>query len=123
MLTPWAINKLQGLTLDYMKISCPEGDCYGWVAVHRINFALGIFHIIMGFLLLGVNSSKNPRAAIQNGFWGPKIIAWLALIVVSFLIPDAFFMVFHRRHAIPTSRFDFTSRFGPYMGGILSRAN
>lgn len=93
MLTPWAINKLQHLTLDYMKISCPEGECYGWVAVHRINFALGIFHIIMAVLLLGVNSSKNPRAGIQNGFWGPKIIAWLALIVVSFLIPDGFFMV------------------------------
>ena len=91
MLTPWAINKLQHLTLDYMTISCPEGPCYGWVAVHRINFALGIFHVIMGVLLLGVNSSKNPRAAIQNGFWGPKIIAWLALIVLSFLIPDAFF--------------------------------
>jgi hypothetical protein len=93
MLTPWAINKLQHLTLDYMKISCPEGECYGWVAVHRINFALGIFHIIMATMLLGVNSSKNPRAAIQNGFWGPKIIAWLALIVLSFLIPDGFFMV------------------------------
>ncbi|PSS25812.1 hypothetical protein M430DRAFT_115891 [Amorphotheca resinae ATCC 22711] len=93
MLTPWAINKLQKLTFDYMKISCPEGECYGWVAVHRINFALGIFHIIMAFLLLGVNSSKNPRASIQNGFWGPKIIAWLALIVVSFLIPDGFFMI------------------------------
>ncbi|KAH8656189.1 serine incorporator/TMS membrane protein [Tricladium varicosporioides] len=92
MLTPWAINKLQHLTLDYMKISCPDGECYGWVAVHRINFALGIFHIIMAVLLLGVNSSKNPRAAIQNGFWGPKIIAWLALIVVSFFIPEAFFM-------------------------------
>jgi hypothetical protein len=93
MLTPWAINKLQHLTLDYMTITCPEGPCYGWVAVHRINFALGIFHIIMGFILLGVNSSKNPRAAIQNGFWGPKIIAWLALIVLSFLIPDKFFMI------------------------------
>ncbi|KAH7384890.1 membrane protein-like protein TMS1 [Cadophora sp. MPI-SDFR-AT-0126] len=93
MLTPWAIKKLQHLTLDYMEISCPNGPCYGWVAVHRINFALGIFHIVMGFILLGVNSSKNPRAAIQNGFWGPKIIAWLALIVVSFLIPDGFFMV------------------------------
>lgn len=93
MLTPWAIQKLQHLTLDYMKISCPEGECHGWVAVHRINFALGIFHIIMAFLLLGVNSSKNPRAGIQNGFWGPKIVAWLALIVVSFLIPDGFFMV------------------------------
>ncbi|TGO63187.1 hypothetical protein BOTNAR_0103g00050 [Botryotinia narcissicola] len=93
MLTPWAINKLQGLTLDYMKISCPEGECYGWVAVHRINFALGIFHLILASMLLGVNSSKNPRAAIQNGFWGPKIIAWLGLIVLSFLILDGFFLV------------------------------
>jgi hypothetical protein len=47
----------------------------------------------MSVVLLGVNSSKNPRAAIQNGFWGPKIIVWLALIVLSFLIPDKFFMV------------------------------
>jgi hypothetical protein len=93
MLTPWAINKLQHLTLDYMTITCPEGDCYGWVAVHRINFALGIFHLIMSGLLIGVTSSKNPRAALQNGFWGPKIIVWLALIVLSFLIPDKFFMV------------------------------
>lgn len=93
MLTPWAIKKLQHLTLDYMEISCPDGPCYGWVAVHRINFALGVFHIIMGFILVGVNSSKNPRAAIQNGFWGPKIIAWLALVVVSFLIPESFFFV------------------------------
>jgi hypothetical protein len=92
MLTPWAINKLQKLTLDYMTIRCPDGECYGWVAVHRINFALGIFHLIMAGLLLGVNSSKNPRAALQNGFWGPKIIAWLGLIVVSFFIPEAFFM-------------------------------
>jgi hypothetical protein len=92
MLTSWAINKLQKLTLDYMTIRCPDGECYGWVAVHRINFALGIFHLIMAGLLLGVNSSKNPRAALQNGFWGPKIIAWVGLIVISFFIPEAFFM-------------------------------
>lgn len=92
MLTPWAINKLQNLTFDYMKISCPEGECHGWVAVHRINFALGVLHLILGGLLLGVNSSKDPRASIQNGFWGPKIIAWVALVVVSFLIPDGFFI-------------------------------
>jgi hypothetical protein len=101
MLTPWAINKLQHLTLDYMEISCPNGPCFGYVAVHRINFALGVFHAIMGLMLLGVNSSKNPRAAIQNGFWGPKIIAWLALIVVSFLIPDKFFMVWGNWIAFP----------------------
>lgn len=90
MLTPWAIKKLEHLTLDYMTIKCPEGDCYGWTAVHRINFALGMFHLILATLMIGVNSSKNPRASIQNGFWGPKIIGWLGLIVISFLIPDSF---------------------------------
>ena len=92
MLTKWAIDKLQHLMLDYVKISCGDGDCHGWLAVHRINFALGLFHLLFAGLLLGVNSSKNPRAAIQNGYWGPKIIAWLSLIVLTFFIPDSFFM-------------------------------
>lgn len=93
MLTPWAVKKLENLVLGYMTISCPNGPCYGWVAVQRINWALGLFHLALAATLLGVNSSKDPRANIQNAFWGPKIIAWLGLIVVSFLIPDGFFFV------------------------------
>ncbi len=92
METQWAIKKLEHLMLDYVKIECPQGQCYGWLAVHRINFALGLFHLIFAGLLIGVTSSKQPRAALQNGFWGPKIIAWLAFIVLSFLIPDQFFV-------------------------------
>ncbi|KAK3192578.1 Membrane protein tms1 [Lecanicillium sp. MT-2017a] len=92
MLTNWAIEKLQHLMLDYVKINCPTGECYGWLAVHRINFALGLFHLLLAGLLFGVSSSKEPRAAIQNGYWGPKVIAWIALIVMSFLIPDQFFI-------------------------------
>lgn len=92
MLTPWAINKLQSLSFDYVKIECPTGQCYGWLAVHRINFALGLFHLVFAGLLVGVTSSKHPRAALQNGYWGPKVVAWLALVVLSFLIPDEFFM-------------------------------
>jgi hypothetical protein len=91
MLTKWAVEKLQHLMLDYVKIKCGDGDCYGWLAVHRINFALGMFHLVLAALMLGVHSSKNPRAAIQNGYWGPKIIAWLGLIVLTFFIPDTFF--------------------------------
>jgi hypothetical protein len=91
MLTKWAIEKLEHLMLDYVKISCGKGECHGWLAVHRINFALGMFHLVLAALMLGVHSSKNPRAAIQNGFWGPKIIAWLGLIVLTFFIPDTFF--------------------------------
>ncbi|KAI0142778.1 serine incorporator/TMS membrane protein [Xylariaceae sp. FL1272] len=93
MLTPWAIKKLEHLTFDYVKIQCSDGACTGWLAVHRINFALGLFHLIFAGLLFGVTNSKQPRAAIQNGYWGPKVIAWIAFIVLSFLIPDAFFQV------------------------------
>jgi serine incorporator 1/3 len=94
MLTPWAIKKLEHLTLDYMTFDCGEsGQCYGYFAVQRINFALAVFHFFLAFLLLGVRSTKDGRSSLQNGFWGPKIIVWLALIVISFLIPEGFFLV------------------------------
>ncbi|KAL2000970.1 hypothetical protein VTN02DRAFT_2416 [Thermoascus thermophilus] len=94
MLTPWALKKLEHMTLDYMTIRCDGKECYGWVAVHRINFGLGLFHLILAFLLLGVKSSKDSRAALQNGFWGPKVILWVGLVVMSFFIPESFFFVY-----------------------------
>ena len=92
-MTDWAVKKLQGVLLDYVTIDCAGKQCFGFTAVHRVNFALGCFHAIHAVMLLGVNSSKNRRAPIQNGFWGPKIIAWLGLIVLTFLIPNTFFEV------------------------------
>lgn len=94
MLTPWAMKKLQHLTLDYMEIKCDGKECHGWVAVHRINFGLGLFHLILALLLLGVKNSRESRAALQNGFWGPKIIFWLGFVVMSFFIPESFFFVY-----------------------------
>ena len=93
MLTDWAVKKLEHLTLDYMKIKCMGGECYGFFAVHRINFALGLFHLLLALLLVGVHSTRNPRAGIQNGYWPLKIVAWLALIVLTFFIPESFFVV------------------------------
>ncbi|KAJ5173426.1 hypothetical protein N7492_006019 [Penicillium capsulatum] len=94
MLTPWALKKLQHLTLDYMEIRCDGKECHGWVAVHRINFGLALFHLILAFLLLGVKTSRDSRAAIQNGFWGPKVVLWVAFVVMSFFIPESFFFVY-----------------------------
>lgn len=94
MLTPWALKKLEHMTLDYMEIRCDGKECYGWVAVHRINFGLGLFHLILAFLLLGVKNSKDSRAALQNGYWGPKVILWIGLVVMSFFIPESFFFVY-----------------------------
>jgi len=93
MLTPWAIKKLEHLTLDYMTICTDAHQCYGFMAVHRINFALALFHFLLAILLLGVQSTKDGRAALQNGYWGPKIVVWVAFVVLSFFIPEGFFVV------------------------------
>ncbi|KAL8699260.1 MAG: hypothetical protein Q9201_006104 [Fulgogasparrea decipioides] len=93
MLTPWALKKLEHLTLDYVNISCQGKQCYGYVAVQRVNFALGLFHFILAILLLGVKSSRDGRASLQNGYWGPKIIVWIAFVVLTFFIPETFFQV------------------------------
>jgi hypothetical protein len=94
MLTPWAIKKIEHyLTLDTLPISCLGEQCWGYVAVHRINFALGVFHAVLAVLLVGVRNSRSGRADIQNGYWGPKVVAWLGLILLTFLIPEQFFIV------------------------------
>ncbi|OAP55031.1 hypothetical protein AYL99_10731 [Fonsecaea erecta] len=92
MLTPWAIKKLEHLTLNYMTFKCGSSECYGYFAVQRINFALGMFHLILSILLIGVRSTKDTRAGLQNGFWGPKLLVWIGFIVISFLIPEGFFL-------------------------------
>jgi len=100
MLTPWAIKKIEHLTLDTLPISCFGEQCWGFVSVHRINFALGVFHSILAVLLIGVRNSRSGRAAIQNGYWGPKIVAWLLLVVLTFLIPERFFIVWGNYFAL-----------------------
>jgi hypothetical protein len=87
------VKKLQGILLDYVTIDCAGHECFGYAAVHRVNFGLGLFHFLLAIVLVGVNSSKDKRAALQNGFWGPKIILWLGLIVLTFFIPNRFFEI------------------------------
>lgn len=93
MLTPWAWRKLHHLTLNYMDFECDSDSCYGWFAVHRINFALALFHFILGFLLVGVQNTRDSRAALQNGYWGPKVAVWVIFMVLTFFIPEGFFLV------------------------------
>ncbi|KZO91127.1 TMS membrane protein/tumor differentially expressed protein [Calocera viscosa TUFC12733] len=92
MKTPFMIRLIEKWSYDYIKMECTEGKCYGVLAVHRICFALSLFHFILGALLIGVNNTRDKRSAVQNGFWGPKVFLWISLIVASFFIPNEFFM-------------------------------
>jgi len=96
MLTPFAIKKLESWSYDYIKMSCPEDTCYGVLAVHRICFALTLFHVILALLLLKVRNTRQKMAVIQNGWWGPKVLIWLLLVFSTFFIPNGFFMFYSR---------------------------
>lgn len=93
MLSDWAIRQLEKVTYDYLHLKCKDdGSCYGVLAVHRICFALSLFHFFLGLLVIGVNDTRDKRASIQNGWWGPKILLWITFVIISFFIPNGFFM-------------------------------
>ncbi|XP_062060229.1 serine incorporator 3 [Lepus europaeus] len=71
-----------------------DKDCdvlVGYKAVYRINFALAIFFFAFFLLMLKVKTSKDPRAAVHNGFWFFKIAAIVGIMVGSFYIPGGYF--------------------------------
>ncbi|KZV65517.1 TMS membrane protein/tumor differentially expressed protein [Peniophora sp. CONT] len=92
MKSPVVYHYLEKISYDYIKMDCDDGKCYGVLAVHRICFALSLFHLLLSTSLVGVRDTRDKRAALQNGWWGPKVLLWLVLVVVSFFIPNGFFM-------------------------------
>ncbi|KAJ1340248.1 hypothetical protein BSLG_005134 [Batrachochytrium salamandrivorans] len=92
MLTDWAGKKLRDVSYGYLDLECPQGQCYGVLAVYRICLATSLFHMIMASLMYNVKSSRDWRAHIQNGYWAWKVMAWAVLIVTAFFIPNGFVM-------------------------------
>ncbi|KAH9885783.1 serine incorporator/TMS membrane protein [Cubamyces lactineus] len=92
MKSPLIIEQIEKMSHGYLKMDCEGDKCYGVLAVHRICFALALFHFFLSASLIGVKDTKDKRAAIQNGWWGPKVLLWIVLVVVSFFIPNGFFM-------------------------------
>eukprot|EP00842_Homolaphlyctis_polyrhiza_P004213 jgi/Hompol1/4793/HPOL_003885-RA len=92
MLTDWAGAKLREISYGYLDLKCPEGQCHGVLAVYRICLATSLFHIIMSAAMYNVESSRDWRAHIQNGYWAWKMLAWIGLVVLSFFIPNQIVM-------------------------------
>ncbi|KAK4688671.1 serine incorporator 1, partial [Tremellales sp. Uapishka_1] len=92
--TDIAIKQIEKLSWDWIKMDCSGGKCYGLLAVHRFCFALALFHLLLSASLVGVQSTKTKRAAIQNGWWGPKLLLYFLLSFLCFLIPNEFFMAY-----------------------------
>ncbi|CEF63556.1 TMS1 [Strongyloides ratti] len=63
----------------------------GYQAVYRLCSALATFFGIFSVLMIGVKSSKDPRAGIQNGFWFFKYLMVAGIAVGYFMITSKSF--------------------------------
>lgn len=84
MLNPDVEQKLKNL--PFCNEHCT--NAVGYLAVYRLIFALTLFFMLFSVLMIGVKSSKDARAGIQNGFWGIKYIILIGGMVGAFFIPS-----------------------------------
>ncbi|XP_074542846.1 serine incorporator 2 [Halichoeres trimaculatus] len=63
----------------------------GYKSVYRMCFAMACFFFLFSIIMIRVRSSKDPRAAIQNGFWFFKFLLLVGITVGAFFIPDGTF--------------------------------
>jgi len=72
-----------------VKIKCE--DAVGYLAVYRICFIVTLFFLFMSLIMIGVRSSRDPRAGLQNGFWGFKYLLIIVGWISAFFIPHGNF--------------------------------
>ena len=72
-----------------LQIDC--GEAVGYRAVYRLCLILTLFFMTMSILMIGVKTSNDPRAGLQNGFWGIKYLIIIASMIASFWIPNGTF--------------------------------
>jgi len=78
-----------GITGASLQIDCSA--VVGYKAVYRMCLIVTLFFTLMSIIMIGVKSSADPRAGIQNGFWGIKYLIVIGGMVASFWIPDGTF--------------------------------
>jgi len=65
----------------------------------RISFALAVFHMVMSLFMIGVKG-EGFRLSFENGWWPLKLIMYAGLLVIAFVIPNAFYLVFGRIESV-----------------------
>uniref|UniRef100_A0A7N5JEQ8 Serine incorporator 2 n=1 Tax=Ailuropoda melanoleuca TaxID=9646 RepID=A0A7N5JEQ8_AILME len=87
---PWVCEEGSGTPVIFQgHIDC--GSLLGYRAVYRMCFATAAFFFLFALFMICVRSSRDPRAAVQNGFWFFKFLIFVGITVGAFYIPDGSF--------------------------------
>ncbi|XP_044093583.1 serine incorporator 2 [Neovison vison] len=88
---PWVCEEGATTTPVILQGHIDCGSLLGHRAVYRMCFATAAFFFLFTLLMICVRSSRDPRAAIQNGFWFFKFLILVAITVGAFYIPEGSF--------------------------------
>jgi hypothetical protein len=66
MTTDWVQTKMKDVPFCSGAAVCE--NAVGYLAVYRIMFALTAFFVLFCLMMIGVKTSNDGRAAIQNGW-------------------------------------------------------
>lgn len=79
---------IAGVKVDILDQQLNCSLIVGYQAVYRVCFTMTCFFAVFCLLMINVKSSKDPRSAIQNGFWLFKILILVGICVGAFFIPS-----------------------------------
>ncbi|KAF7656184.1 hypothetical protein LDENG_00045440 [Lucifuga dentata] len=89
------LKRIPGFCVDGAGFSIPDlradVNCevfVGYKAVYRVCFGMSVSFLLLSIIMINVKNSRDPRAAIHNGFWFFKIAAIVAIMTGAFYIPD-----------------------------------
>ncbi|XP_066568093.1 serine incorporator 5 isoform X2 [Amia ocellicauda] len=93
MMSPTITDQMKEIT--YFKDLCSGikagEECetlVGYSAVYKVCFGMACFFFIFAIFTIRVNSSRECRAYVHNGFWFLKFVVLLACCVGGFFLPD-----------------------------------
>uniref|UniRef100_UPI00398F1D5A serine incorporator 1-like n=1 Tax=Pristiophorus japonicus TaxID=55135 RepID=UPI00398F1D5A len=90
------LKKIPGFCEGSSSIPFIEGkvNCdivVGYKSVYRMCFGMAGFFFLFALIMIQVKSSRDPRGALQNGFWFFKFLALVGITVGAFFIPEGTF--------------------------------
>ncbi|XP_034699233.1 serine incorporator 3 isoform X3 [Vitis riparia] len=96
-LLAWAVRDYgRGALTEMERLQGCKGvrDCLGAEGVLRVSLGCFTFYFIMFLSTAGTSKLHKPRELWHSGWWSAKIILWVALMMLPFLVPSAFIQLY-----------------------------
>nr|AGG38116.1 maternal effect embryo arrest 55-3 protein [Dimocarpus longan] len=96
-LLAWAVRDYgRGALTEMERLkNCKGGhDCLGAEGVLRVSLGCFVFYFLMFFSTAGTSKLYESRDSWHSGWWSAKIVLWIALTVIPFLIPSSFIQIY-----------------------------